>query len=77
MDMLELIARPGEGQVRSANLRMGIRIVSDLLERRFAQFARVPYQGPLTRQHWEELWEAEHADRRCEYAIRCGRGAGW
>lgn len=38
---------------------MGIRQVSDLLERRFAQFAGVPYQTPVCRQQWEELWETE------------------
>jgi hypothetical protein len=68
MGMLEVIARPDEGHVqsgnlRSANLRIGVRIVSDLLERRFAEFAGVPYQGPLRRQHWEELWEAETHQR--------------
>jgi hypothetical protein len=40
-------------------LRIGIRAVSDLLERRFAEFAGVPYRSPVSRQQWEELWEAE------------------
>jgi hypothetical protein len=40
-------------------VRIGIRTVNDLAERRFAEFAAVPYQGPLSRQQWEELWEAE------------------
>jgi hypothetical protein len=40
-------------------VRTGIRTVSDVMERRFAKFARVPYQEPLGRQQWEELWEAE------------------
>ena len=38
---------------------MAIRHVSDLLERRFAKFAGVPYQTPVCRQQWEELWETE------------------
>lgn len=38
---------------------MGIRHVSDLLERPFAQFAGVPYQTLVCRQQWEELWETE------------------
>jgi hypothetical protein len=68
MGMLEVIARPDEGIVRSGNarsgnLRIGVRIVSDLLERRFAEFAGVPYQGPLSRQHWEAQWEAETHQR--------------
>jgi hypothetical protein len=41
------------------HVRMGIRTVIDLMERRFAEFAGVPYQNPLSRQHWEELWETE------------------
>jgi hypothetical protein len=38
---------------------IGIHAVSDLLELRFAEFAGVPYQSPLSRQQWEELWETE------------------
>jgi hypothetical protein len=41
------------------DVRIGMRTVSDLVERRFAEFARVPYQNPLSRQQWEELWEVE------------------
>jgi hypothetical protein len=41
------------------HLRKGIRTVSDLIERRFAEFAGVPCQNPLSRQRWEELWETE------------------
>jgi hypothetical protein len=40
------------------NLRLGIRTISDLVERRFADFADVPYPNPLSRL-WEELWETE------------------
>ena len=40
-------------------LRVSIRTVCDLLERRFAEFADLPYQDALSRQQWEELWEAE------------------
>ena len=41
------------------HVRIGIRTVRDLLELRFAEFAGVPYQNPLSRQQWEELWDAE------------------
>jgi ubiquinone biosynthesis protein Coq4 len=41
------------------HVRKGIRTVSDLMERRFAEFAGVPCQSPLIRQQWEELWETE------------------
>jgi len=44
--------------------RMVIHIVSDLLELRFAQFAGVPYQSPVSRRQWEDLWETETAARR-------------
>jgi hypothetical protein len=39
--------------------RAAIRTLNDLMERRFAEFAGVPYQGPLSRQQWQELWETE------------------
>jgi hypothetical protein len=39
--------------------RIGIRTAADLVERRFAEFARVPSQSPLSRQQWEEIWEVE------------------
>jgi len=38
-----------------------IRTVNDLLELSFAEFAGVPYEGPVSRQQWEELWESEAA----------------
>ena len=41
------------------HVRIGIRTVTDFIERRFAEFADVPYQNPLSRQQWEELWESE------------------
>ena len=41
------------------HLRVSIRTVGDLLERRFAEFADLPYQDAPSRQQWEELWEAE------------------
>jgi hypothetical protein len=41
------------------HVRIGIRTVSDLIGRRFAEFAGVPYQNPRSRQRWEELWETE------------------
>jgi hypothetical protein len=39
------------------HLRTGMRSASDIIERRFAEFARVPYQNPLGRQQWEDLWK--------------------
>jgi len=42
----------------------GIRILSDLLERRFADFAGVPYENRLRRREWEELWETESEQLR-------------
>jgi hypothetical protein len=36
-----------------------IRTVSDLIQRRFAEFAGVPYQNPVDRQQWEDLRETE------------------
>ena len=41
------------------HMRKGIRTVRDVLELCFAEFAGVPYQSPLSRQQWEELWETE------------------
>jgi hypothetical protein len=40
-------------------VRMEICTASDVIERRFAEFADVPYQNLISRQQWEELWEAE------------------
>jgi hypothetical protein len=34
-----------------------IHALGDHVERRFAEFAGVPYQSPVSRQQWEELWE--------------------
>jgi hypothetical protein len=45
--------------VVGCQLRAGLRTVSDLLARRLAEFAGVPYQNPLSRREWEELWETE------------------
>jgi phosphatidylserine synthase len=41
------------------HLRLGIHTISAVTERRFADFAGVPYQNPHNRQQWEELWEME------------------
>jgi hypothetical protein len=41
------------------HMRRAFRTVSDLIERRFAEFADVPYQNPFSRQQWKELWETE------------------
>jgi hypothetical protein len=40
-------------------LRTGIRTVIELIERRFARFAGVPYQNSANRREWEELWESQ------------------
>jgi hypothetical protein len=40
-------------------VRMRLCTVSDLIERRFAQFAGLPYQSPASREQWEALWEIE------------------
>jgi hypothetical protein len=34
-----------------------IHAMGDHVERRFAQFAGVPYQSPVSRRQWEALWE--------------------
>ena len=41
------------------HLRVSIHTVGEVLERRFAEFAGVPYQAPVSRQQWEEFWETE------------------
>jgi hypothetical protein len=51
--MAAIFAAPGH------HVQVGIRDVSDLIERRFATFAGVPYQDFVSRQQWEELWERE------------------
>jgi hypothetical protein len=40
-------------------LRQAMRALYDLIESRFAAFAGVPYEDPLSRQQWEQLWETE------------------
>jgi hypothetical protein len=39
--------------------RAAIRAMGDQIESRFATFAGVPYQDPLSRQQWEQIWESE------------------
>jgi hypothetical protein len=41
------------------HVRTSICTVSELIERRFAEFADLPYQNPITREQWEQLWESE------------------
>lgn len=41
------------------HMRMTIRGMSERMERCFAAFAGVPYEDPLSRQQWEQLWETE------------------
>jgi hypothetical protein len=41
------------------NMRVAMRTISAELERRFATFAGLPYQDPVSRQQWEQAWEAE------------------
>jgi hypothetical protein len=40
-------------------VRKAIDTVNYFLERRFSEFAGVPYQNPVVRQEWEDLWETE------------------
>jgi hypothetical protein len=40
-------------------LREAIRALYDLMDSRFAAFAGVPYEDPLSRQQWEQLWETD------------------
>jgi hypothetical protein len=40
-------------------VRVAILTVTDVVERCFAEFAGVPYQSPVSRQQWGELWEME------------------
>jgi hypothetical protein len=49
--------------------RLGIGTVTDLMERSFAEFAGVPYQGPLSRQQWQEMWEAEAIPYENQYSV--------
>ena len=51
-----------------------MRTASDLTERGFAEFARVPYESPLSRQQWEDLWEAE---KKSGPFSRCAMPIGW
>jgi hypothetical protein len=41
-------------EVPKAIHAMGVHV-----EGRFAEFAGVPYQSPVSRQQWEELWKME------------------
>jgi hypothetical protein len=36
-----------------------IHAMGDHVERRFAEFAGVPYESHVSRQQWEELWEMQ------------------
>jgi hypothetical protein len=44
-------------------IRNGMRRASDLLERRFAEFAGVPYENRSSRQQWQQLWDAEREQK--------------
>jgi hypothetical protein len=41
------------------NMRVTMRTMSAEIERRFATFAGLPYQDPVSRQQWEQVWEAD------------------
>jgi hypothetical protein len=43
----------------ACQVRKAIHTLNNLMERRFAQFAGVPYANPVCRQQWEDLWETE------------------
>jgi hypothetical protein len=42
-----------------SRLRSRAYAVTDLAERLFADFARIPYHAPISRQQWEELLGTE------------------
>lgn len=44
-------------------IRNGLRSASDLFERRFAEFADVPYENRISRQQWQQLSEAEREQK--------------
>jgi hypothetical protein len=59
-----------------------IHVMGDHVERRFAEFAGVPYQSPVSRQQWEELWEIEAERQQLRIGVcRLKKGArsecGW
>lgn len=54
---MSTITVPTVNSIVMDNRRPGTRTVSNLIERRFAEFAGVPYLDPLNRQEWEDLWE--------------------
>jgi hypothetical protein len=33
--------------------------MSHWIQQRFSAFADVPYENPLTRQEWEDIWESD------------------
>jgi hypothetical protein len=41
------------------NMRVAMCTMSAEIERRFATFAGVPYQDPVSRQQWEQAWEVD------------------
>jgi hypothetical protein len=45
--------------VLGRQVRIAIHTVGDLIEPRFAEFAALPHQSPVSRQQWEALWETE------------------
>ena len=40
-------------------MRVAMRTMSAEIERRFATFFGLPYEDPVSRQQWEQVWEAE------------------
>jgi hypothetical protein len=40
-------------------VRGAMRTIGAEIERRFARFADLPYQDSVSRQQWEQVWEAE------------------
>jgi hypothetical protein len=41
------------------SMRVAMHTMSAEMERRFATFAGLPCQDPVSRQQWEQVWEAE------------------
>jgi hypothetical protein len=55
-----------------------IHAMSDHVERRFAEFAGVPYQSQASRQQWEELWEMEAERWQLRIGVcRLKKGSEW
>jgi hypothetical protein len=55
--------------------RATIRAMSEILQRRFAAFAGVPYHAPHDLEQWKQLWETEPAMSKTRHSLSGSRGA--